>query len=247
MQSDCSEQKLCDFVKSLGFSDFSMSLIQTAFTHSSFTKEHELSYFECYERLEFLGDAVLKMAVTDYLFEHYPEAHEGELTKIRSVAVSDEILHKVAQQLGIEEFIRLSSAEEKCGGRKLESIQACVMEALFGALYLSSDKEILKTFIIKKLQPFINDIFENKTVYNAKALLQEYTQGKTKDLPVYKIIKESGEPHNKIFSVQVSYKDKILAQAEGKTKKQAQQKAAFKACKALGIIQQDKEEESCNE
>ena len=240
MQSDCSEQKLCEFIKSLGFSDFSISLIKTAFTHSSFTKERELSYFECYERLEFLGDAVLKMAVTDYL-------HEGELTKIRSVAVSDEILHKVAQQLGIEEFIRLSSAEEKCGGRKLESIQACVMEALFGGLYLSSDKEILKTFIIKKLQPFINDIFENKTVYNAKALLQEYTQGKTKDLPVYKIIKESGEPHNKIFSVQVSYKDKILAQAEGKTKKQAQQEAAFKACKVLGIIQQEKEEESCNE
>lgn len=243
MQSDCSEQDLLSFIKSLGFESFSKSLIETAFTHSSYTKEKDGDYLNCYERLEFLGDAVLKMAVTDYLYNKFPDSHEGELTKIRSVVVSDEILFKVAKKLDIERFIKVSTAEEKCGGKKLESIQACVMEALLGALYLSSDKEKLKQFIIKELAQYIEDIAENKTIYNAKALLQEYTQGKSKVVPVYEIVKESGAAHDKTFTVQVSYNNEVLAEAEGKTKKQAQQEAAYNACKKLGLINEQIDEE----
>ena len=236
MQSDCSENKLYTFIKNLGFKNFSKELIQTAFTHSSYTKENNLEYNKCYERLEFLGDAVLKMAVTDYLYEKYPDSHEGELTKIRSIVVSDAILHKIAQKINIEPYIKVSTAEEKCGGQKLESIQACIMEAMFGALYLSSDTEILKNFIISNLIPTIEDIVDNKTVYNAKALLQEYTQSQSKELPVYGITAEKGKAHNKTFCVSVSYKNDILVSAEGKTKKQAQQEAAYAACKKLGLI-----------
>ena len=236
MQSDCSDTKLNNFIKSLGFNEFSFELVQTAFTHSSYTKEKNLSYNECYERLEFLGDAVLKMAITDYLYNKFPDSHEGELTKIRAVAVSDEILHKIAIKLNIEPYIKVSEAEEKCGGKKLESIQACVMEALFGALYLSSDKNTLKEFIIKNLSQLIDDISANKTVYNAKAVLQEYTQSKNKDLPEYELVKTTGAAHNRTFTIKVTYHGEELAISSGKTKKQAQQEAAYIACQKLGII-----------
>ncbi len=236
MQSDCSDTKLNNFIKSLGFNEFSFELVQTAFTHSSYTKEKNLSYNECYERLEFLGDAVLKMAITDYLYNKFPDSREGELTKIRAVAVSDEILHKIAIKLNIEPYIKVSEAEEKCGGKKLESIQACVMEALFGALYLSSDKNVLKEFIIKNLSQLIDDISANKTVYNAKAVLQEYTQSKNKDLPEYELVKTTGAAHNRTFTIKVTYHGEELAISSGKTKKQAQQEAAYIACQKLGII-----------
>lgn len=239
MPSDCSDKSLNNFIKKLGFDKFSKELIQTAFTHSSFTKEQDLPYTKCYERLEFLGDAVLKMAVTDYLYQKFPDSHEGDLTKIRAVIVSDEIMHKFAQKIDIEPYIKVSGAEEKCGGKKLESIQACVMEAMFGALYLSADKEALKDFIIKNLAPLIDDIAENKTVYNAKAILQEYTQSKSKDLPVYELVKETGAAHNRTFTIKVLYHDKELATASGKTKKHAQQQAAYMACQKLGLINKE--------
>lgn len=237
MQSDCSDKDLASFISKLGFKDFSLDLVVTAFTHSSYTKENDESYLKCYERLEFLGDAVLKMAVTDFLYKKYPDAHEGELTKIRSIVVSDEILYKLAQKLNIENFIKVSRAEERCGGKKLESIQACVMEALFGALYLSSDRCFLGKFIVENLNEFIEDVASNKTVFNAKAMLQEYTQAKSKELPEYSILKETGAAHNKTFFVQVAYAGNVLASAEGKSKKQAEQQAAYNACKMLGIIE----------
>lgn len=239
MQSDCSDGNLYNFIKSLGFENFDKELVQTAFTHSSYTKEKNLPYNQCYERLEFLGDAVLKMAITDYLYKTYPDTDEGELSKVRAVAVSDEILHKIAINLNIEPYIKVSDAEEKSGGKKLESIQACVMESLFGALYLSSDKIKLKEFIINCLSGIIDDIISNKTVYNAKAVLQEYTQSKSKELPVYELVKETGAAHDKTFTVKVSYRNQELATASGKTKKHAQQEAAFIACRKLGIISEE--------
>ena len=113
MQSDSSELKLYDFIKSLGFVDFSKELVSIAFTHSSYTKELALPIDNCYERLEFLGDAVLKMTTTEYLFDRYSEKSEGELTKIRAIIISDEILYKVAQNLNIESYIKVSTAEKK--------------------------------------------------------------------------------------------------------------------------------------
>ena len=237
MQSDCSDKDLASFISKLGFKDFSLDLVVTAFTHSSYTKENDESYLKCYERLEFFFFLVLKMAVTDFLYKKYPDAHEGELTKIRSIVVSDEILYKLAQKLNIENFIKVSRAEERCGGKKLESIQACVMEALFGALYLSSDRDVLCKFIVENLNNFIEDVASNKTVFNAKAILQEYTQAKSKELPEYSILKETGAAHNKTFFVQVAYAGNVLASAEGKSKKQAEQQAAYNACKMLGIIE----------
>lgn len=236
MQSDCSDQSLKNFIKELGFENFSIELIKQAFTHSSYSKEHNLAYAECYERLEFLGDAVLKMATTEYLYNKYPDKKEGELTKIRAVIVSDEILHKIAKKIGIEKFIKVGTAESKAQVYELESVQACVMEALFGALYLSSDKNMLKDFIKKNLSELTEELAQNKTVYNAKALLQEYTQSKSQELPVYETISEAGEAHDKTFTIRVSYKNKVLAEASGKTKKQAQQEAAFLACKQLKLI-----------
>lgn len=236
MQSDCSDRSLKLFLENLGFKNFSEELVNIAFTHSSFTKEKNLSYLNCYERLEFFGDAVLKLVVTEYLYNKYPDATEGFLTKIRGVVVSDEILHKIATKIGIEPYIKLSDADYKAQSYKLESIQACVMEALFGAIYLSGDINFLKNFIVKNLESIIEDIANNKTVYNAKAILQEYTQQKTKDLPEYKLVSEFGEAHNKSFVMSVSYKGQVLGEATAKTKKAAQQEAAFQACIKLGLI-----------
>lgn len=238
MQSDSSELSLNSFIKSLGFDKFSPNLIECAFTHSSYTKENNLPYDACYERLEFLGDAVLKMATTDYLYEKYPDKSEGDLTKIRSIVVSDEILHKVALSLNIEPFIRVSSAQHKCNGQSLESIQACVMEALFGALYLSSDRGKLNDFITSQLAPIIDEILSNKTVYNAKALLQEFTQKNSNELPKYELIEQTGAAHDRTFTVAVYYKNDCLGKASAKTKKAAQQEAAYKACQKLELINQ---------
>lgn len=239
MQSDSSDQNIKDFIEKLGLKKYSIDLLKIAFTHSSYTKEKNMDYEYCYERLEFLGDAVLKMAITDYLYKNFPKYHEGNLTKIRGIVVSDEILFKVAQKLDIEKFIKVGKAEEKNGSRKLESIQACVMEAMFGALYLSSETKQVHKFIITLLEPIIKEIAENKTIYNAKALLQEYTQEKSKLLPEYKLVKETGAAHNKTFHIKVYYKGEELAQASGKTKKQAQQEAAYIACQKLGLINKE--------
>lgn len=241
MQSDCSEQSLIEFVKSMGFSDFSEKLVETAFTHSSFTKEHDLSHVECYERLEFLGDALLKMVVTDYLYKKFPKSTEGELTKIRAIVVSDEILYQAAQKLNIEPYIKVGAAEEKCGSKKLKSIQACVMEALFGALYLSADRQVLYDFVLSCVIDFIVDIAQNNTVYNAKAVLQEYFQKNYKMLPVYNLVDVTGAAHDKTFAVNVMFKDEELAAAQGKTKKAAEQEAAFIACRNLGLIKEKEE------
>ena len=207
-----------------------------ALTHSSYTKEHNLPETQCYERLEFLGDAVLKLTISDVLFKKYPDSREGELSKIRSIIVSDNTLAEIAKNNGLSELIIMSKHEEKLGCRNLNSICACAFEAILGAYYLDGKFNEIINYIEKTFNPYIEDVAQHFEKFNAKAILQEYTQGQTKTTPVYTVISETGPAHKKIFEVEVRYNNEILATEKGTSKKDAEQKCAYTACEKLGII-----------
>ncbi|DAA93338.1 TPA: ribonuclease III [Candidatus Gastranaerophilales bacterium HUM_6] len=207
-----------------------------ALTHSSFTKEKNLPYTQCYERLEFLGDAVLKLTISDVLFKMYPDYQEGELSKIRSIIVSDNTLADIARKNGLQDLIIMSKHEEKQGCRKLNSICACAFEATLGAYYLDGKYNELEKYIETTFKPYIIDVKDHFEKFNAKAVLQEYTQGKTKNTPIYTVIREIGPEHKKEFEIEVKYNNEVLAIEKGLTKKEAEQKCAYSACKKLGII-----------
>lgn len=213
------------------------SLFVKALTHPSFTKEKEMDFTDCYERLEFLGDAVLKLSVSDILFEKYPDYAEGDMSKIRSIVVSDNTLSNISKKIGLSKLVITGAHEGKQGIKNLESVSACAFEAVLGAYYLDGKFVQLKSFLTELFAPYIEEIDNNFEKYNAKALLQEYTQGLTKETPVYKLISQSGPDHKKLFTVEVSYKGEIIAEGEGKSKKDAEQKAAYQACKKLGAIE----------
>lgn len=211
-------------------------LFTTALTHPSYTKDLNMDYTECYERLEFLGDSVLKLLISDLLFTKYPDYAEGEMSKIRSITVSDSTLSKIALHLGLDKIIRASVHDEKQGVTKLESVTACAFEAVLGAYYLDGKFPELKNFAKTIFNPYIEEIEKHFEKYNAKAILQEYTQSLTKETPVYKLIGTKGPEHHKTFEIEVSYRGEVIATGEGKTKKDAEQNAAYKACQKLGAI-----------
>lgn len=219
-----------------GIETITASYYLHALTHSSYTKEKDLPYTECYERLEFLGDAVLKLTISDILFRTYPDFQEGELSKIRSIVVSDNTLADIAKSNGLQSLIVMSKHEEKQGCRALNSICACAFEAVLGAYYLDGKYNEIIKYIEKTFKPYIEDVQKHFEKFNAKAILQEYTQEKTQNTPIYTVVGTSGPEHKKVFEIQVEYEGKILAKSKGLTKKEAEQKCAYEACKNLGII-----------
>lgn len=210
-----------------------------ALTHPSYSKSKELPYDECYERLEFLGDAVLKLAVSNILYKEYPEYTEGQMSKIRSIVVSDYILAKISKDLGLSDLIIAAEHDAKQGIKQLESVAACSFEALLGAYYLDGKFFEVMEFLEEVLHPYILDVDKNFEKFNAKAILQEYTQGLTKETPVYTLIKTSGADHKRTFTIEVSYRGEVVGQGSGKTKKEAEQHAAYAACEKLGAIKHE--------
>ena len=209
-------------------------LLKTALTHSSVTFENGEG--ENYERLEFLGDSVLKLTVSDILYKKFSDYEEGRMTKIRGILVADSMLAKLGRKININELIIVGKSEKKDHGQDKESVIACVMEAVFGAIYLSCGFKKAMSYISCLYGEIIDDIDKHLESYNAKAVLQEYTQGLNKDLPQYRLIEESGKAHNKTFYYEITYRGEILAKGSGKTKRDAQQDAAKAACVKLGIF-----------
>lgn len=218
-------------------------LFKMALTHSSATFENPTAYknpeIENYERLEFLGDSILKLAISDILYTTYPDYNEGRMTKIRGILISDLMLAKIGRTININDLIIVGKNEKKDHGKDKESIIACVMEAIIGAIYLSHNFDVAMKYIKYLYKDYIEDVDKNLSTYNAKAVLQEYTQSLNKDLPTYKLVKEKGEAHKKTFYYEVIYNNDILATGKGKTKRDAQQEAAKNACLKLGIIKGD--------
>ncbi len=203
----------------LGIEINNKALLRQALHHPSAGGEN-------YERLEFLGDAVLKLIISDILYKKYPDYREGDLTKIRSIVVSDQILSEIAAELDLD-------IECDAHLRGTQSILACAFEAVLGAYYLDGKTDELYIVLEKLFTPYFDDVDKNFQKYNAKAVLQEYTQGLNKELPVYKVVEEAGPAHEKMFTVEVCYNDKPLARGTGRTKKEAEQNAAAAACEGL--------------
>jgi len=216
-----------------------IELLIHAFVHTSYTNENNIDVLKSYERLEFLGDAVLKLSISKILYEQYPEYKEGELTKLRAEIVSDRNIFEYAKKLNFEELIILGKNEKKHGGSKKESIIACAFEAFLGAIFLEYKDEGLNKVLEFLKENFLDEILEiNKKIsfLSPKTLLQEYTQGINKQLPEYKLIKEIGKEHDKVFYVDVLFNGEIIGQGVAKSLKKAQQEAANNALIKLGVI-----------
>jgi ribonuclease III len=215
--------------KKLGYIFKQPDLIAEAFRHSSYTNELGNLDLRDNERFEFLGDAVLDLAIGHILMELLPDAKEGDLSKYRAIVVSEKGLSQVAKELGLGEYLLLGRGEELTYGREKPSILANTIEALIGALYLDAGFTVTKEIIHRLFSPLLGKIDLERAAEDYKSLVQEYTQQKYKIRPGYVHVRESGPAHNKTFRVALSLDGKIIAEGEGKTKKEAEQEAAREA------------------
>lgn len=202
-----------------------ISLISTALTHSSFANEAKVKV-PFNERLEFLGDSVLGLTISDYLYRTYPELPEGVLTKLRAGVVSEVSLAQIARALDLGKFIRLGKGEENTGGSDRTSILADAMESVIGAMYLDDGLDTAKAFVLRLLIPSINILAAGKGHKDYKTDLQELLQSKSALDITYQIIDEIGPDHDKVFTAQVSHGNTAIGQGQGKSKKEAEQQAA---------------------
>jgi ribonuclease III len=204
-------------------------LLRRAFTHRSFLNENRGSESSHNERLEFLGDAVLELIVTEYLFEKYPDSNEGDLTAYRASLVNAIILSEVAQKINVNDFLLLSKGEAKDTGKARQYILANTMEAIIGAIYLDQGYDIARYFISKNLFHLIDVIIAEKSWIDAKSKFQEKAQEKEGMTPQYKSLKEEGPDHDKRFTIGVYLDNELIAEGDGMSKQEAEQVAAKKA------------------
>jgi ribonuclease-3 len=219
-------------LKKLGYKFKNPGLLKTALTHSSFANETSA---ESNERLEFLGDAILGCVVARFLYDHYPKASEGSLSKMRSALVSRTNFASFARELGIDKQILLGKGEELTGGRKRESNLAGAFEAVIGAVYLEAGYK--RTFRIAT-GLFKNCLEKREIFMDYKTTLQELVQKKSGSTPRYKVILEEGPPHSKYFHVEVKVARKVLGKGAGRSKKEAEQAAAKKGLENLEVLSQ---------
>jgi ribonuclease-3 len=197
-----------------------------AMRHSSYTNEHRMSRLECNERLEFLGDAVLELVSSEYLYRHYPELSEGELTKLRASLVCEPTLAFDSRELELGSFLLLGKGEEATGGRQRDSIVSDAMEAVIGAIFMDGGFEEARKFILRYV---LDDVEHKQLFHDSKTLLQEMVQKDPEKEIVYEILEEIGPDHDKSFRAQVRVGDTPLGEGIGRTKKSAEQKAAYHA------------------
>jgi len=213
-----------------------VNLLNQALTHTSYANECKNSTIMHNERLEFLGDAVLDVVVSEYLFRQLVNLPEGELTKARAVVVCETTLARCSAELGIGEYLFLGKGEASSGGRERSSILADTFEAIIGAIYMDSGFENCARFVLKQLQADLLLVKHGEYVKDYKTLLQEVVQKNTDSKIIYEIVDESGPDHHKLFKVAVIVNDKQLGSGLGKSKKEAEQLAANQALITLKII-----------
>lgn len=221
MQEEYTMEKL---EEQIGYRFQDKRLLQQALTHTSYTNERKINKIDSYERLEFLGDAVLELVSSEALFRQNPTLSEGELTKMRAAMVCEPSLAFCARDLNLVPFIKLGKGEQYTGGRGHDSISADVMEALIGAIYLDGGMECARTFIANYIMA---DLEDKQLFYDSKSSLQELMQGKLKKEFCYELLEESGPEHHKCFRVRVRMEEEILGEGTGKSKKAAEQQAAY--------------------
>ncbi|HFI0506383.1 TPA: ribonuclease III [Streptococcus suis] len=226
---DLHKKLLADF--GIDFSD--LNLLETAFTHTSYANEHRLLKISHNERLEFLGDAVLQLMISKYLYKKYPDRPEGEMSKLRSTFVREESLAGFSRACGFDRFLRLGKGEEKSGGRNRDTILGDAFEAFLGALLLDKGEKTVEEFIHKVMIPRLEKgNFERVTDY--KTALQEILQVNGEIAITYRVVAESGPAHDKTFEVEVSADHRVIGRGRGRSKKLAEQAAAKNAVEARG-------------
>lgn len=220
--------------KKLGIQFKNKDLLKESLAHRSYLNENPSWKLPHNERLEFLGDAVLELAVTENLFSQFPQYPEGQLTSLRAALVNYQTMAKVAQDLELESFILLSRGEAKDIGRAREVILANAMEALIGAIYLDGDykeaKKVIEQFIIN---PNLKNIIESGLYKDSKSHLQEIVQERLKLTPTYQLLEEWGPDHKKIFKMGVYFGDKLITEGEGYSKQEAEIEAARNALRTF--------------
>ena len=220
------EKKLKELEQRIGYTFQDQKLLEHSMRHSSYANEKHMKKTECNERLEFLGDAVLELVSSEFLFFENPNMPEGELTRTRASMVCEPSLAFCARELNLGEYLLLGKGEEHTGGRFRDSITSDALEALIGAIYLDGGFANAKEFILRFV---LNDLENKKLFYDSKTILQELVQGEFSETVSYKLLKEEGPDHNKSFFVAVYIGEMAYGEGQGRTKKAAEQQAAYQA------------------
>jgi ribonuclease-3 len=230
MSTEVSKRTLVDLQKQIAVSFKDVSLLERAFTHRSYLNEHPKLGLEHNERLEFLGDAVLELVVTDYLYRNY-ENPEGDLTNWRSALVKTESLSAVAEKLELDQYLKLSRGEAKGNARSRSLIHANCVEAMIGAIYLDQGYPVAKEFIEVQIVSRLKEILAEGSWVDPKSKFQELAQDREGFTPHYRVLEEMGPDHDKIFSVGVYVGERLCGKGQGSSKQAAQQAAAATALK----------------
>jgi ribonuclease-3 len=224
--------KFSDFEKKIKVVFKDKDLLQQSFTHRSYINENPGANIAHNERLEFLGDAVLELIVTDFLYKKYPGYTEGELTAVRSALVNAVIISEIASDIGMNEYLLLSKGEAKDFGKARQYILANTYEAFIGAMYLDQGYDVVSKFVTSTLLPKTDEIVNKKLWRDAKSLVQEKAQEFVSVTPLYKVLNQSGPDHDKHFTVGIYFGKDLVAEGKGKSKQEAEQSAAMAALKA---------------
>jgi ribonuclease III len=224
------------FEESIGIQFKDKNLLQHAFIHRSYINENPKSGLRHNERLEFLGDAVLELVVTDYLYTTYPNSPEGELTAYRSALVNAVVIAEVASAIGMNNYLLLSKGESKDTGRARSTILANTYESFVGALYLDQGYDPSKEFIHATLLPRLADIIAKKTWRDPKSHIQEEAQERIGVTPSYQVVSETGPDHDKWFTIGVFFGEQKIAEGKGRSKQEGEQKAATAALETKGWV-----------
>ncbi len=225
--------------KNLGHTFKDYSLLSRALTHRSFLNENPDKALEDNERLEFLGDAVLDFVVGAYLYHHYPEMHEGELTSLRAALVRARTLAEFARDLNLGQNLRLGYGEAENGGRERTPILCATFEAVIGAMYLDQGLATVQTLVEQFITPALVDIIEQAKHKDAKSEFQVWAQAQFNITPNYRVVNSSGPDHAKVFVVQVLLKDEVWGQGEGRSKQKGAQAAASVALQKAATYQEN--------
>ena len=221
---------LNEFAEIIGYQYNDIKLLRQALTHSSFANEKRLDKLANNERLEFLGDAVLELVTSEFLYKNNSKMHEGDLTKLRASIVCEQTLSLCANDINLGQYIQLGKGEASTGGRDRASILSDAMEAIIGSIYLDGGFTSAKEFIDKFI---LSDVENKQLFFDSKTILQEIVQSEYKDPLTYELIAEEGPDHNKKFTVKALIGEKELEVGVGRTKKAAEQQAAYRSILAL--------------
>lgn len=219
------KEKIKELEEKIGYEFKKKELIWQALTHSSFSNEQKINKYKNYERLEFLGDAVLELLSSQFFFETYPDMPKGEMTKLRSSMVCELALAYCARDISLGDYLLLGKGEEITGGRTRDSIISDVMEAVIGALYLDGGLSEADAFVKKYI---LSDLESKQLFYDSKTILQEEVQRDGQSL-TYELVSETGPDHDKVFMVEARIDGQTVGKGQGRNKKSAQQQAAYQA------------------